>query len=41
MAQVELKVDAHFRFLTLPDGIDPMAPKPADVQAIAASLAID
>jgi hypothetical protein len=36
-----LKVDARFRFLKLPDGIDPMAPKPADVQAIATSLAID
>lgn len=36
-----LMVEARFRFLTQPDGIDPMAPKPAEVRAVAASLAID
>lgn len=36
-----LKVEARFRFLKLPGGIDPMAPEPAELQAIAASLAAD
>lgn len=36
-----LKVDARFRFLTLPEGIDPMAPQPADLSVIAASLTAD
>jgi hypothetical protein len=34
-----LKVESRFRFLTLPDGIDPMAPEPDHLQTISASLA--
>lgn len=36
-----LKVDARFRFHTLPDGLDPMAPRPADLETIAALVAAD